>query len=762
MWIVVGAIAAGGLLTSCGDEGPWSGSDSEGGVALNLNTDGRVMRAGTRADDNQCPIVPDVTEFAVNLSSKDGAYSRDWATLQSFNNTKSFPIGDYVLTAYAGQKDVEGFELPYYEGKSDVHVSPGELSEVNVTATLQSAMVSIRYTEAFTNNFSAYSAAVQTEGHDWVVFAQNEDRPAFIDATAGEEVKMSLTMTNRQDETVTIEPAKFQAKPRHHYIITVNATGQISNGTLGLDIQFEEEVVAETVNINLGDELFNAPAPTITPKGFTNNGNIDKVECETIATNPQFDIIAFGGFKEVSFKVQSADYTPTFGNEVELVGATSLQQKQLSDEGVNVKGIFKNTGNMAVINVKDFVQNLPKGNYVITLQATDKMTRLSEPVTLNVKVAELVFTATPDAFSHKVVFQMAATEKSIDVLINRVRFLNNGSEIPAANITRDLANNLITVVGLKPATAYNFTMKLGNIERNIDPFTTEAATDVNNGDFEDTAVTIDTRINSGGQYTGTAFSNPKYYCNVKVKRSEATGWASINAKTFYMGANTVNTWFCTPSTYAENGEVTVRTVGYSHTNTLPGVYKKTNVWYNPYAPTFGDNDRAAGELFLGSYAFNGGESRSEGIEFTSRPSSLSFSYRYDSKNNEHAIALIKVLDASGNEIASQETLLAGSTTMKNVTVDLPEYSFGRKAAKLVVKFLSSDAVVPYIYVPTGDELSIPHTDYGTNGNLIGGQIQGDNNYKAEAVGSVLTLDKVKLGYGGNFKVSKAARRNIKK
>ena len=194
MWIVVGAIAAGGLLTSCGDEGPWSGSDSEGGVALNLNTDGRVMRAGTRADDNQCPIVPDVTEFAVNLSSKDGAYSRDWATLQSFNNTKSFPIGDYVLTAYAGDKDVEGFELPYYEGKSDVHVSPGELSEVNVTATLQSAMVSIRYTEAFTNNFSAYSAAVQTEGHDWVVFAQNEDRPAFIDETAGEEVKMSLTI----------------------------------------------------------------------------------------------------------------------------------------------------------------------------------------------------------------------------------------------------------------------------------------------------------------------------------------------------------------------------------------------------------------------------------------------------------------------------------------------------------------------------------------------------------------------------------------
>lgn len=760
MWIVVGAIAAGGLLTSCGDEGPWSGSDSEGGVALNLNTDGRVMRAGTRADDNQCPIVPDVTEFAVNLSSKDGAYSRDWATLQSFNNTKSFPIGDYVLTAYAGQKDVEGFELPYYEGKSDVHVSPGELSEVNVTATLQSAMVSIRYTEAFTNNFSAYSAAVQTEGHDWVVFAQNEDRPAFIDATAGEEVKMSLTMTNRQNETVTIEPAKFQAKPRHHYIITVNATGQISNGTLGLDIQFEEEVVAETVNINLGDDLFNAPAPTITPKDFTNNGNIDKVECETIATNPQFDLIAFGGLQEVSFKVQSADYTPTFGNEVELVSATALQQKQLSDEGVNVKGIFKNTGTMAVINVKNFVQNLPKGNYVITLQATDKMTRLSEPVTLNVKVAELVFTATPDAFSHKVVFQMAATEKSIDVLMNRVRFLNNGSEIPAANISRDLSNNLITIVGLKPATAYNFTMKLGNIERNIDPFTTEATTDVTNGDFTDVNETINiSKINMGGKYYLKGSSWKTYQNYSSIRRSEADGWASINAKTCYTGAKNLNTWFCVPSTYAENEEVVIRTVGYNLDGQSPANYctqlTVPHICTNLNAPDQSGLEKTAGELFLGTYAFTGSEIRNEGIAFASRPSSLTFRYRYNSYNNETGLVEISLLDKNGTEIASATKTLSASSSMQNGSVVLPDYKFGKKAATLRIKFKSSSSATPAVYIPSGNELNEGFA-------VVGNHEVETNKYKSYAKGSELVIDDVKLGYGGSFKVSKAARRNIKK
>ena len=93
-------------LTSCSDDNPWSGSDDMGGIALNLESDARLMRHSTRADDTNCPIVPDANAFGIRLSKSDKSYDKEWSSLEGFNKEEGFPIGDYTIEAVYGDMNV--------------------------------------------------------------------------------------------------------------------------------------------------------------------------------------------------------------------------------------------------------------------------------------------------------------------------------------------------------------------------------------------------------------------------------------------------------------------------------------------------------------------------------------------------------------------------------------------------------------------------------------------------------------------------------
>lgn len=412
-------------LTSCSDEALWSDPSGEGVVRLNLTSDGRVMRQ-TRADDSQSPVVPDVNLFGINLAKADGTYSKSWNTLEAFNREKSFPIGDYTISASYGDINREGFDNPFYSGKADAHVAPGAESTVNVVATLANSMVSIRYKEEFTRLYSAYSAAVQTEGHDWVIFAQNEDRPAYV--APGDEVKLKLTLTDEAGGRVEIQPASFKAEPRHHYVVTIGVNGSTSSGDLALDIEFDEDVVAETVTVPLGDELFTAPAPTVTAKGFTPETPIGSFEYAELKTDPEFHIFAFGGFKEATLTVVSENgYTPAFGGSVNLIGADNLISRQLESEGVG--SYFRNADKMGLVNVKKFLEKLPAGKYTIMVDATDVMTRIAEPVRLTAEITPLEIELAPVANA-----EFMGSEVAVDLSTNCPDIKNVvGFKVPDAN-----------------------------------------------------------------------------------------------------------------------------------------------------------------------------------------------------------------------------------------------------------------------------------------------------------------------------------------
>lgn len=396
------------LVASCAGESPWSSANGDGGrISLQLSTDVSVYTS-TRADDAESPVKPDGDLFRIKLESADGSFSKEWENPTRFNNEEGFTKGSYTITATYGDPSVQGFKNPYYVGTESVNVVSGETTSATVKASLANSMVSVRYTDSFKNNFQNYSASVTSSAvsGSQVTYAQGEDRPGYV---APGQISVAFTL-QRDGKEVTVAPTTFTAVPRRHYIVTANVVETGEKGVLALDVQFEEDVVHEDIDIVLSDELFNAPAPVITAKDFTPGGEITTFESVSIESNPEYHVIAYGGFQSAKFSVRTVSGSvPSFGSEVDLATADEATQILVENSGLETYGFFRKPAagssgvaaenQMGIVNLKKFIETLQPGEYEMSLQVTDKLGRVFEsetPLTLTAKVEGITFNAVKD------------------------------------------------------------------------------------------------------------------------------------------------------------------------------------------------------------------------------------------------------------------------------------------------------------------------------------------------------------------------------
>lgn len=828
------ALVAGGYLASCSDDNPWTDEGKDGRISLNLSANGSVERAVpqiTRAE-GVAPDVPNADQFSITLSRLDGSWTQTYATLSEFNAVGTFKTGAYKLTAAYGTLDNEGFGKPCYKGETQLTVLEERTSDASVTATLASAMVSINYTSAFQEYFASWSAKVHTQGHSYIPFTFNESRPAYI---APGTTEVSIEITDQTGRTVNLSPCNFASLAAHHY----NITFDVNNGQVGvaqLTVSFDDEMTREDVMIDLTDELFTTPAPTVTMTGTASGSTVESILGDPASTPVKMNIMARGGLSSAVMTFRSTTFTPPFGTETELCNPSDNLKAALSQMGIDAKG-FVNADQIAYLDLTGLAAHLPVGEHTVTLLAKDAVDRASEPasvtfsilpvelnsvpqnIELGERTAELLVdyngadiqtdlsfktlndlgqnieapilsvaidnTRSIETKKYKVTIQLPETERSripvqmyrhgvkvadftvevslpdYDIAIDphatfavikltpkeagdmgivASRFLTTVSGPNASSVTKqtDVTNGIVTLYGLTPNSAYSLSHSLASdADKRSISFSTEAAAQIPNSDFSSTHDIWSSTIQVGGPF-GAAIIAQSYTIKGTITVTEPTGWATVNAKTAYQGAKNLNSWFVIPSTLAKDNKVLIRSVAYDHNGTTPARTSSAATYYNEKAPTT-IAGRAAGELFLGSYSYNGNETRNEGIAFSSRPASLSFDYSYNSKNNELGVAEIEVLDAGGTVIASTQQNLAASSDMRSVTVTLPTYAFGSKASTLRVKFKSTNTDTPYTYIPSGKEL---------NEGCPAGQytLKTPNSFKAQSTGSELTIDNVVLGY----------------
>lgn len=842
-------------LSSCSDDNPWMDLESgQGAIKLSLKADGQVSSAipRTKAEGDALFAVPEVEAFNIHLRKSTGE-TQIHCSHDEFLKQNSFPTGIYTLQAYYGDINKEGFESPYFEGNADVTVLENRQTEVSVSARVANSLVSVDYTDGFKKYMKSWSSTVHSAGHSYVEVPADEKRPAFLHPG---DVEVAVTFTNPQGQQLTLSPAEFPAEPGHHYNVMLDVN-QGNNGVAVLSVVFDDALTAETVNIDLTDELFTSPAPKVNLKGIAGAEGSDEVPAlEFIAgTAPvgqyRYDVLSYGGLRDVRLTLNVISGDMGLARELNLITASESAQGQLAALGIECKGIFKNPDKMAIIDFSKLPSMLPAGEYELTVVATDLLTRQSAPSTVRIMSVSPTLTVTPesaiyglntgtlslkyngsnpnddvtfkamdkygqyvdapiipnmtrqarrriieekeyyitiklpdfgdrtevpvkvflfgkevdnvslpvefpkydvavDAFAKKVLLKITPENESlVPVITESLKIYNGGTQLKN-NVSRNADTGIITVSGLEPQQNYDLVVSLlnANTEAKNISFVTEEARSLVNGDFSDVSQTIDLQnVQSGGPFTGIAFnlnSTPKYYVKVNIRRSTPDNWATLNSLTCYTGSENKNTWFMVPSTWTEGGETIIRSVGYNHKGVTPASSAGTADYWCKNAPTQAQLDKAAGELFLGSYAFTGREEREDGVAWNTRPSGLTFDYKYAPVNDEEGEAYIIVLSASNEVLASSTVALGSSAQSKSTTIDLSGYPFGSRADRIMVGFKSTrTGLTPAVNIPTGDALNDNVAKWN---NFTQNVSLPDNEYKAVATGSTLTISNVKLIY----------------
>lgn len=190
-------------------------------------------------------------------------------------------------------------------------------------------------------------------------------------------------------------------------------------------------------------------------------------------------------------------------------------------------------------------------------------------------------------------------------------------------------------------------------------------------------------------------------------------WDTMNEETTSekgVGAAYVTTSGTKPATGVNGQCAIIRTVGWGAGNTAGG---SISIVYNT----------TAGQLYLGK--FNGvGATPNYGYAFSSRPSSIKFNTKYAAyKSDDFGSAEIRVLDASGNVLASNSTNIGtDKSDWTEITLPLSYPANAAKAATIIVIFKST----AHSNGATKNYLKLPAFAANSKTESVGGQLYIDD------------------------------------
>lgn len=823
--LLKGACCVAALLavSACSDTFDPSGDSGDGGrMLLNVGVDRDVRapqklsgrsaasRVATEADHIDAG---DLTlKMTSHLSGKVFTYK-----LADFDPTTTFPIGRYTIDAYYGEEGKEDFAAPYYKGSTEVVLHENEATPVSLTATLANSMVSIVYGEDFKNYFPSYSVEIATSKGASIIHNNGEERAAYVEPGV---ITIYADVTKPNGVKGKLKAAEFTAEARNHYVVTMGL-GAPSGGS-AITVTFNSELVEETVEIDVSDQILLAPAPTLSAVGFTPGEEITIVEGTTTSGPLRVVATAIAGVASGSLTTEGASLITQGWPPVVNFPAEAENLAKIEEFGIRPQGFRGTTTQMALV---DFREGLSKLTYnassdnrtTFTLTVTDKYNKVSEPMSFTVIVQELTLAV-------EKVYTPAVNEESmvVDMLFNNedlrdfVRFEvvdNNGAyqRVVHERLEHVPGSNKYKVRIPIPRSANDVVFRavvLGNNSLSLAPVTvvrTGVAIGFSDADVYAKHATVSVLGNHGAQYAlsakwfastdGTNYTQipggqvdvnganatinnltdgTHYYLKVEANNAvsepiefttesivqlpnnKMDDWFIENGQTkywwkSYCGSDKNTPWgsmnlvstseggsndrdlsdsrngmgYCAASgtdrtTDARSGNAAlIKTVGWGQGNSAAGSLSSIK-------------RASVGQLHLGSsptqFVNTSGESYDGvidfGYPFSSRPSSLSFWYKYQPKNsNDYGYAEIWLKSADGKIIAKETRNLTKADAYTEVVMNLP-YTVKQKAAKICVIFRSS--ANPDCYAINESNLTYPGFAASKDTQTVGSQLYIDD------------------------------------
>ena len=213
-----------------------------GKITINASTRSDVSEANTTGktvlDET---LVPSTRDLKVEIEGN--GTTQTWETYAEFEQAVSegltFPSAPHTITLSHGEKGVEGWSKPYFEGKSVVEVPTYGLSvEADILVALANSIITIETTEQFDGYFPTSSFKIN--GIDW----DASTREMLFMNTGEVSVICNAKRTTGADATFESK-LQLKASTRHKVVFDLSTAGKAI-----VNITFDDEIV-ETIELEV-------------------------------------------------------------------------------------------------------------------------------------------------------------------------------------------------------------------------------------------------------------------------------------------------------------------------------------------------------------------------------------------------------------------------------------------------------------------------------------------------------------------------------
>lgn len=744
--------------------------------------------------------VPAPSMMSFRLSDDAGKYARTWKSIDDYPRQEPLRPGIYLMEAFSGSVDNEGFDRPCFYGYAKANLADGQNYTQHITCTLANAVVRMAYTGECLSEFPDIEAMLHSEGGRYLRYPSDESRPAYLRPS---DMDIYLELTASTGEHICFLAATLQdASAATLYDVTIDS----HKGSDGIpEITVKAGDAATTTRIT--PEFLAAEAPAVTTTGIANGQTLEITEGDIPAFPTGF--LISGADADALILTTDAPALTAAGwpRSIDLARADDAALSKLTALGLKLS---RSGSRITAVDISDAIGNLRSTGSVqtFTLIARSAIGKASQPATISVsaapvdlsvldisdvlmgvnivsmkilsraeniadKIAVEILSTGPDRWEPVEIISASADEgkkgewnvtlrlPELKTSQARLRVMYLGQEKANATVNvvspeftleadafakiaylrvkaertdmtalvTSLANiyvngsltqltarypdeGRIIVGGLEENTDYTVTATLYEPSAAAGHFTrpvkihTECTFQLPDPSFEDVRTGLKYgNLPSGGRYSQNIVDiyNQQNYASYDYFLPKS--WANVNAKTFCTAASNHNTWYMQPSAYtitdAMDGSyaVAIQTTAWDLSGEKIPDYRQTGQPYVNYSRNIPQiAHRAAGRLFLGSYAFNPSdqsETYKEGIDFPSRPTALNGYYRFVPSSadiTDCGIVLIEVIgNISGADVviarARHELPAATGYTAFSAPLSYPD--FGVKAKAIRVMFASS-------------------------------------------------------------------------
>lgn len=703
-------------------------SEEVGILSIDLSSDMQTENIGTKADADE-PVLEDFRVAIYKDENQIRLYNDSYAN--TIGKEIKLNAGDYRLVAQHGDTLGCGFNKPYFLADKDFTIKAG-VNAVEAVAKLANVKMAVKFHDTVKENYTDYYAIVRHNDHNGknIKFTAAEARCGYM---PGGEVVMEVYAVVDDEGTVKY----FKTEPMTYApndFVTFTITTDNREGSLVINITVDTTTEDKNETIEIPATTVPQDAPSITLAGFDGTDNTHEViEGQDIAGHSGMaSFIARGSLAHCYLTIDSdvlaakgipaeIDFAALDGNTKTLLKANGFTW----DEGMATSRTFSYIDFTGVISqllstVKAEAEDVTLADF--TLKVVDTVGKEAEEtfsitsggvkVTLDIKDYNV--------WAAKVVDPVVTISKGMPALVDFQVSADgvNWSDIEVTPVANGYTLNYGTIPA-SPSTTYKVRAiynKNENCKSPVLTVTTEDALQLGNPGFEEYQLVVKKVSPLGSKY------DRNWYLPYASGENDPW-WACNSLQSMPDGHTMLTATWC--KNFPSSGYVDDRHSGDKAALLYTVNVGSSNTGYNNNTIGVASGNTYEGEIWIGTSDSDGNHA-TEGHAFASRPSRLTFYYKYAPTGGDKFFVDAWVKAADGTVLATaRETAGPAADTWTLYSLPFEYKVFDKKAASIYVRFSSC--------------YGNGHVDTDTKFRL------GEETVKAHA-GSFFKLDDIELVY----------------